>query len=134
MSYKHSICVQFSSVAQSCLTLCKCMDCCPPGSSVHGILQTRMLEWVAPSPGDLSQPRDQTCVSHIADGFFTVLSEPLVKPCLSKADSKCIALPLSLFSSSDVSSSLRPHGLQHARLSCPLPSPGVCSNSCPLSQ
>ena len=34
-------------VAQSCLTLCDPMDCSPPGSSIHGILQTRILEWVA---------------------------------------------------------------------------------------
>ena len=34
-------------VAQSCLTLCDRMDCSPPGSSVHGILQARILEWVA---------------------------------------------------------------------------------------
>ena len=40
---------------------------------------------------------------------------------------------LSLFSCSVVSDSLWPHGLQHARLSCPSPSPGVCSDSCPLS-
>ena len=33
-----------------------------------------------------------------------------------------------------MSDSLRPHGLQHARLPCPSPSPGVCSNSCPLSK
>ena len=33
-------------VVQSCLTLCNPMDCSPPGSSVHGILQVRMLEWV----------------------------------------------------------------------------------------
>ena len=33
-------------VAQSCLTLCDPMDCSPPGSSVHGILQARTLEWV----------------------------------------------------------------------------------------
>ena len=39
-----------------------------------------------------------------------------------------------LFSRSVVSNSLQPHGLQHARLSCPSPSPRVCSNSCPLSQ
>ena len=32
---------------QSCLTLCDPMDCSPPGSSVHGILQARILEWVA---------------------------------------------------------------------------------------
>ena len=41
---------------------------------------------------------------------------------------------LLLFSRSVVSDSLRPHGLQHARLPCPSPTPGVCSNSCPLSQ
>ena len=49
-----------SEVAQSCLTLCDPMDCSPPGSSVHGILQARILEWVAislfPSPGDLPDP------------------------------------------------------------------------------
>ena len=39
-----------------------------------------------------------------------------------------------LFSCSVVSDSLRPHGLQHARLPCPSPSPWVCSNSCPVSQ
>ena len=36
-----------SEVAQSCPTLCVPMDCSPPGSSVHGILQARILEWVA---------------------------------------------------------------------------------------
>ena len=48
---------------QSCLTLCSPMDCSPLGSSVHGILQARILEWVAkPSPRGLSQPRDWTWV------------------------------------------------------------------------
>ena len=36
-----------SEVAQSCLTLCDPMDCSPPGFSVHGIFQARVLEWVA---------------------------------------------------------------------------------------
>ena len=36
-----------SEVTQSCLTLCDPMDCSPPGSSVHGIFQARILEWVA---------------------------------------------------------------------------------------
>ena len=36
-----------SEVAQSCSTLCDPVDCSPPGSSVHGILQARILEWVA---------------------------------------------------------------------------------------
>ena len=45
----------------------------PPGSSVHGILQARILEWVAiPSSRGSSQPRDWTLVSHIAGRFFTV--------------------------------------------------------------
>ena len=49
------------------------MDCSPPGSSVHGILQARILEWVAmPSSMGSSQPRDQTQVSLIAGGFFTI--------------------------------------------------------------
>ena len=44
------------------------------------------------------------------------------------------SLSLFLFSGSVMSDSLRPHGLQHARLPCPSPSPRVGSNSCPLSQ
>ena len=59
-------------VAQSCPTLCDPMDCSPPGSSVHGILQARILEWVAVSfSRGSSQPRDRTQVSRIAGGFFT---------------------------------------------------------------
>ena len=43
--------------AQSCPTLCNPLDCSPPGSSVHGIFQARILEWVAcPPPGDLPDP------------------------------------------------------------------------------
>ena len=60
-------------VAQSCLTLCDPMDCSPPGSSVHGILQAWILGWVArPSSSGSSQPRDRTQVSRIAGGFFTI--------------------------------------------------------------
>ena len=52
---------------QLCLTLCNPMDCSPPGSSVLGILQTRILEWVAmPSSRGSSQPRDLTCVSYVS--------------------------------------------------------------------
>ena len=55
-----------SESAQSCLTLLDPMDCSPPGSSVHGILQARILEWVAiPFSRRSSQPRDQTQVSRI---------------------------------------------------------------------
>ena len=51
-------------VTQSCLTLCDLMDCSPPGSSVHGILQARKVEWVAISfPRGSSWPRARTQVS-----------------------------------------------------------------------
>ena len=58
---------------QSCPTLCDPMDCSLPDSSVHWIQQARMLEWVATSfsrgsPG----PRNQTWVSCLAGGFFTI--------------------------------------------------------------
>ena len=60
-------------VAQSCPALGEPVDCSPPGSSVHGILQATILEWVAmPSSRGSSQPRDHTQVSGIAGGFFTV--------------------------------------------------------------
>ena len=46
-------------VAQSCPTLCDPMDCSPPGSSVHGVLQAEILEWVAiPFSRRSSRPRD----------------------------------------------------------------------------
>ena len=49
------------------------MECCPPGSSIHGILQARVLEWVAmPSSRGSSWPRDWTRVSHPAGRFFTI--------------------------------------------------------------
>ena len=55
-----------SMPAQSCLTLCDPMGCSWPGSSVHGILQERILEWVAISfSRRSSQPRDRTLVSCI---------------------------------------------------------------------
>ena len=50
--------------AYSCLTLCDAMGCSPPGSSVHGILQARILEWIAmPSSRRSSWPRDETLLS-----------------------------------------------------------------------
>ena len=60
-------------VAESCLTLCNSMDRSPPGSSVHGILQARILEWITiPFSRGSSQPRDQTWVSCIAGRLFTI--------------------------------------------------------------
>ena len=64
---------QSALFAQSYASLCNSMDCSPPGSSVHGIFQARILEWVAISfSRGSSQPGDQTQVSHIAGRLFTV--------------------------------------------------------------
>jgi len=68
------VCVHEKSL-QSCPTLGDPMDCSPPGSSVHGILQARILEWVAfPSPGDLPNPGTESSSLRspaLAGGFFT---------------------------------------------------------------
>ena len=60
-------------VTESCPPLCDSMEYSPPGSSVHGIVQARILEWVAItfSRGS-SQPRDQIHISCIEDRFFTI--------------------------------------------------------------
>ena len=58
-------------VTQSCLNLCDPMDYSLPGSSVHGILQSRIQEWVAfPSPGNLPEPG-------IKPGSPTLQADPL---------------------------------------------------------
>ena len=60
-------------IAQPYLTLCDPMDCSPPGSSVHGILQARILEWVAiPFSRGSARCRDRTQVSYIEGRFFTI--------------------------------------------------------------
>ena len=64
---------KWSEVTQSCPILCDPMDSSLPGSSVHGIFQARILEWVAISfSRGSSQPRDWTQVSHIAGRHFTI--------------------------------------------------------------
>ena len=88
---KHCVCVCAKSL-QSCLTFCDPMDSSPPGSSVHEILQARLLEWVAmPFSRGSSRPRDRThvsCGSCLAGGFFT--AEPL-----GKAENKRVLSKLS---------------------------------------
>ena len=67
------MCESESEVAQSCPTLCNPMDCSLPGSSVHGIFQARVLEWVAISfSRGSSRPRDWTQVSRIVGRHFTI--------------------------------------------------------------
>ena len=76
-SYWWHVCVY--SFAQSCPTLFDPMDCSPPGYSVHGILQARILRWVAmPFSRGSSQPKYQTRSPALQANFFT--AEPLGKP------------------------------------------------------
>ena len=88
LGWKHA----YAKSLQSCPTLCKAMDCSPPGSSVHGILQARILEWVAmPSCRGSYWPRVQTCISCgscIAGRFFT--AEPLG----TGTGSMCLLIPI----------------------------------------
>ena len=64
-----------SEVAQSSPTLCDTMDCSPPGASVHGIFQARILGWVAiPFSRESSQPKDRTRVTCTAGRRFYHLS------------------------------------------------------------
>ena len=66
-------------VAQSCMTLCDPMGYSLPGSSVHGILQTRILEWVAILfSRESSEPRDQTGYPALQEDSLP--SEPPGKP------------------------------------------------------
>ena len=104
-----------------CPTLCDPMNCSLSGSSVHGIFQARILEWVATSSSrGSSWPRDWTyvsCVSCIAGDYLSLSMEITVQ-----------------FSHSAMSDSLWPHGLQHARSPCPSPTPGIYPNSGPSSR
>ena len=65
--------IKWSEVAQLCPTLCNPMDWNPPGSSIHGIFQARILEWVAISFSRGSpRPRDWTWVSHIVSRHLII--------------------------------------------------------------
>ena len=83
MENKKYIYSKYVLVAQLCLTLCDSMDYNLPGSSVHGIFQTRILEWVAISFSRVSSwPRDWIQVSRIAGRLFP--PEPHGMPIYSK--------------------------------------------------
>ena len=106
--------------AQSCWTLWDPVDCSPPGSSVHGILQAKILEWSAmPYSRGSSRPRD------------VPLSLLYFKDRLYQRHLDNIFL---LIFSQVVSDSLQTHGLHHDRPPCPSSSPRVCPSSSPLNQ
>ena len=79
----HDMLASESEVAQSCLTLCDTVDCSLLGSSVHGIFQAIVLEWIAISfSRGSSQPRAQTRDSCIVDRRFTIWATREVKEML----------------------------------------------------
>ena len=101
------------------------MDCSLPGSSVHGVLQRRMLEWVAILyPGDLCDPGIET-------GSPALQADSLPSEPPGKHTYRFSSVQ---FNHSVMSHSLRLHGLRHARLPCPSPTPRAYSNSCPYSR
>ena len=92
-----SLLKKWSEVAQSCPTLCDPMDCSLPGSSIPGILQAGILEWVAIFfSRRSSQPRDQTWVSRIAGRRFTIWATREVQE--SSTVSQFIVIKLLAFS------------------------------------
>ena len=110
-------------VTQSCLTLCDPWTVARQALSVHGILQARILKWVAiPFSRGSSQPRDRTQVFCIASRFFTVWA------------TREAFYDTVQFNRSVMSDSLRPHESQHTRPPCPSPTPRVHSYSCLSSQ
>ena len=81
-------------VIQMCPTLCHPMDCSPPGSSVHGILQARILEWVAILQGNLSTQGTTRGLLHCRQLLYRLGHQG--SPCSGKGDTYSPAEPFSL--------------------------------------
>ena len=107
-------------VTQSCPTFYDPLDCSPPGFSVQGIFQQEYWNGLPfPTPGDLSDPGTEP-TSPVSPALHSdsLPTDPSGKPHV------CITVQ---FSRLALSNSLRPNGLQHARLPCPSPTPRVYS-------
>ena len=123
---------------QLCLTLCNPMDCQAPLSMGF----SRQEYWSGlpcPPPGDLPDPGIKPLSLSLLHWLASSLS--LAPPCSTTGEPSHHNYYMLLrefssvqFSHSVVSDSLPSHGLQHTRLPCPSPTPGACSDSCPLSQ
>ena len=117
-----SLLMQCVPCVRSCPTLVT-LGMCLPGFSVHGVFQTRLLEWLSfPPPGDLPDPR-----------IKSLSSLPPTKVDSLSTESSGNSVSSVQFSHSIMSDSLWPLGLQHGRPPCPSSTPGAYSNSCPLS-
>ena len=129
------ICIQFSSIAQSCLTVCNPMDCSTPGLPVHHQLP-EFTQTHVHRVGDVIQPSHpvfpfSSCPqSFPASGSFSM--NRLFTSCGQSIGASASASVQ--FSCSVMSSSLRPRKMQHARPTCPSPTPGVHPNLCPSSR
>ena len=100
------------------------MDCCLPGSSVYGILQAKNTGMDCHFLLQGSRATARTQVSS---------TDRWILYCWATRKTLQSMLSSVQFSCSVLSDSLWPHGLQHARLPCPSPTPRACSNSCPSS-
>ena len=115
-------------IAQSCWTLCDPMDCSPPGSSVHRILQARILEWVAiPFPRGSSWPRDWPPVFCIAGRNPQVAIGVLSQPCRTAEQADSGFLLWECCWQVWFPSTGSPHHLEPGVKSAPLLSPGFSS-------
>ena len=97
---------------QVCPNLCDPMDCSPPGSSVHGILQARILDWVTmpSSRGSFQPQRSNPCLLHCRRILqFSVATKPFTTSLVAKNTS-------SLSHSSEVQACLTEFSVEHLRL------------------
>ena len=139
-------------VAQLCPTLCNPMDYSLPGTSIHGY-SPQQEYWSGlpcPSPGYIyimyiymhTYMYIYICIWYVCVYIYKLVSVHYICVyiyiyiyvstyiCTYIYIYKLVSVQ---FSCSVMCDSLRPHGLQHARLPCPSPTPGTCSNSCPSS-
>ena len=104
--------LQFSSVQslQSCPNLCDPIACSLPGSSVHGVLQAGVLEWVAtPSSRGSSRPRGRALICGSCVAGESSIAEPLGKPAQHHTSVLCVSACLILMMASEVGAIYCPH-------------------------
>ena len=118
-------------IAQSCPTLCDPTDCSPPGSSVYGILQVAILEWVAmPFSRGSSRPRDRTWVSSLQADSLPF--EPPGKPIIYSPVWQLQSAPLTSTSPASSLSGVSP--LQKFSSQCPVSKSNRVTVGVPLTQ
>ena len=120
MAWELSYSTSCYSVAQSCPTLCDPRDCSTPGFPVlHYLLEFAKL---------------MSIVSVMLSNHFILCHPLLLLPSIFPRIKVFSNALLLLFSHQVMSNSSQPHWLQHTSLHCPSVSPGICSDSCALSQ